>query len=91
MAGVEGLHRDARVWLGCGVVGLRAWIVLGAQLHRRLHGDVRVLREAMAAVGGRRCAVAYVAQRLRLQLDYTVRARAEREVNHNQCQGMLCS
>lgn len=79
MVGVERLHRDAGVRLGCGVVGLRARVVLGAQLHRRLHGDVRVLREAVAAVGRRRRAVAYIAQRLRLQLDYTVRARAERE------------
>lgn len=31
--GVERLYRDARVWLGGGVVGLRAWVVLGAQLH----------------------------------------------------------
>lgn len=73
------MHRDARVWLGRGVVGLRARVVLGAQLHRRLHGDVRVLREAVAAVRGRRRAVAYVAQRLRLQLDYTVGAGTERD------------
>lgn len=79
MGGVEGLHRDAGVWLCCGVVGLCAWVILGAQLHCRLHSDVRVLREAVAAVGGRRRAVAYIAQRLRLQLDYTVRAWTERE------------
>lgn len=50
VVGIEWLHRDAGMWLGCGVVGLRAWVVLGAQLHRRLHGDVRVLREAVTAV-----------------------------------------
>lgn len=79
VVGVEGLHRDAGMWFSCGVVGLGAWVILSAQLHRWLHGDVCVLREAVAAVGGRRRAVAYITQCLRLQLDYTVRARTETE------------
>ena len=52
----EGLHVDLRVWLGRGVVGLRARVVLGAQLHGGAHGDLRLLGEAVAAVGRRHAA-----------------------------------
>lgn len=29
----DGLHRDLRAWLSCGVVHMRAGVILGAQLH----------------------------------------------------------
>lgn len=46
--------------LGCGVVGLCSGVVLGAQLYSGLHGDLGVLGEAVAAVGGRRAVAARV-------------------------------
>lgn len=55
---VDGLHRDLRPGLGCGVEDLGSGVVLGPQLHRGLHGDLGLLREAVAAVGRRGAAVA---------------------------------
>lgn len=67
---------------GRGVVGLCSGVVLCAQLYGGLHGDLSVLGEAVAAVGGRRAVAARFSRgvsvcRLRLQLDHPVSARAK--------------
>lgn len=51
---VDGLHGDLRPGFGRGVESLRAGVVLGPELHGGLHGDLRLLGKAVAAVGGRR-------------------------------------
>ncbi len=56
---VDGLHGDLRSGLGCRVEGLSPGVVLCPELHCRLHGDLGLLGEAMAAVGGRGAAVAW--------------------------------
>lgn len=56
---VHGLHRDLRTWLSRGVEGLGPGVVLCPELHRGLHGDLRLLGKAMAAVGGRGAAVVW--------------------------------
>lgn len=56
---VNGLHRDLGSGLGRGVEGLRPGVILGPELNCRLHGDLGLLCEAMAAVGWRGAAVAW--------------------------------
>ena len=51
---VDGLDGDLGAGLGGGVEGLGARVVLGAQLHGGLHGDLGLLGETVAAVGWRR-------------------------------------
>lgn len=82
--GLEGLDGDVGLRLGCGVVGLRSGVVLGAQLYGGLHGDLGVLGEAVAAVGGWRAVAAGVSGgvgvcRLRLQLNHPVCTGAKKE------------
>lgn len=48
---IDGLHGDLGPGLGCGVEGLRPWVVLGSELNSRLHGDLGLLGKAVAAVG----------------------------------------
>lgn len=55
--GVNGLDRYLGPGLSGGVEGLRAGVVLRPELHGGLHGDLRLLGEAVAAVGGRGAAV----------------------------------
>ncbi|TNN64528.1 hypothetical protein EYF80_025276 [Liparis tanakae] len=55
---VHGLHRDLGCGLGRGVEDLSPGVVLRPELHRGLHGDLGLLGEAVAAVGGRGAAVA---------------------------------
>lgn len=54
---VNGLYGDLGPGLGGGVKGLSPGVVLGPELHRGLHGDLGLLCEAVAAVGGRGTAV----------------------------------
>lgn len=56
---VDGLHRDLGSGFGCGVEGLSPGVVLCPELNCRLHGDLGLLGEAMAAVRRRRAAVAW--------------------------------
>lgn len=84
--GSKGLDGNVRMWLCRGVVGLCSGVVLCAQLYGGLHGDLGVLGEAVAAVGGWRAVVARVSggvgvRCLRLQMDHPVstRAKGERE------------
>lgn len=82
--GGKGLDGDVRMWLCRGVVGLCSGVVLCAQLYGGLHGDLGVLGEAVAAVGGRRAVAARVSGGvgvccLRLQMDHPVSTRAKGE------------
>ena len=54
---VDGLHRDLGSGLGRSVEGLGPGVVLRPELHGGLHGDLGLLGEAVAAVGGRGAAV----------------------------------
>lgn len=58
-SGVDGLHRNLGSGLSCGVKGLSSGVILCPELHSGLHGDLRLLRKAMAAVGRRGAAVAW--------------------------------
>lgn len=55
---VHWLHRDLGSGLGRGVENLCPWVVLCPELYSRLHGDLGLLGEAVAAVRGRGAAVA---------------------------------
>lgn len=46
------LHRDLGARLRGGVVHVRVRVILCAELHRGLHGDLGFVGEAVAAVGG---------------------------------------
>lgn len=46
------LHRDLGEWLGGCVVHMRVGVILCAELHRGLHGDLRLVGKAVAAVRG---------------------------------------
>lgn len=86
--GLEGLDGDVRMRLGRGVVGLRSGVVLRAQLYGGLHGDLGVLGETVAAVGGWRAVAAGVSRgvgvrRLRLQLNHPVCAGAKNKTTIN--------
>lgn len=80
----DGLHGDLGAWLGSGVVHVRVRVVLRAELHGRLHGDLGLMGEAVAAVG-RRGAAAGAGVSLRvglgLHLDHPANAGAERVGN----------
>lgn len=56
---VDWLHRDLGPWLSCGVEGLSQGVVLCPELHRGLHGDFSLLGKTVAAIGGRRAAIAW--------------------------------
>lgn len=80
--GLVGLDGNVRMRLGRCVVSLRSGVVLGTQLYSGLHGDVGVLGETVAAVGGWRAVAAGVSggvgiRRLRLQLNHPVCAGAK--------------
>lgn len=70
------LHRDLRARLGSGVVHVCVRVVLGAQLHGGLHGDLCFMGKAVAAVGGRG-AVASVILRLRVGLRFHLNHSAD--------------
>ena len=48
----DGLHRDLGEWLSGRVVHMCVGVVLCAELHRGLHGDLCLVGEAVAAVWG---------------------------------------
>jgi len=55
---VDGLHRDLRSGLGCGVEGLSPGVILCPELYSGLHGDLGLLGKAVATVGWRGATVA---------------------------------
>lgn len=76
----DGLHRDLGARLGGRVVHVCVGVILRAKLHRRLHGDLCLMGEAMAAIGGWRAgAGAIVSLRVDLgfHLDHSADTGAE--------------
>lgn len=72
----DGLHGDLGAWLSSGIVHVSVGVVLCAELHCGLHGDLGFMGEAVAAVGGRG-AVAGVIVSLRVGLRFNLNHSAD--------------
>lgn len=78
------LHGDLGARLSGGVVHMCMWVVLRAELHCGLHGDLCLVGEAVAAVGGRGAgagAIMRLRVGLRFNLNHSADAGAERGEN----------
>lgn len=77
----DGLHRDLGARLSSGVVHVRVGVVLCAELHCGLHGDLGFMGEAVAAVRGWGAVAGVIVSLrvgLRFDLNHSADAGAER-------------
>lgn len=80
----DGLHGDLGERLGCRVVHVCVGVVLSAELHRGLHGDLCLVSETVAAVGGRGAGAGAIVRLrigLRLDLNHSADTGAEKREN----------